>query len=43
MRKEFMEPEVEVLDFEVSEVEGIATSEDVENPVDWDDNNWNNW
>lgn len=33
MRKEFMEPEVEVVEFEVSEVEGIATSEDVENPV----------
>lgn len=41
MRKEFMEPEVEVVEFEMSEFEGIATSEDVENAVepnpDW---NW---
>ena len=37
-----MEPEVEVVEFEISEVEGIATSEDIgggdggdfENPVD---------
>lgn len=43
MRKEFMEPEVEVVEFEVSQVEGIATSDDVENPVrpgeDWWPNN----
>ena len=41
MKKEFLEPEVEVVEFEVAEVEGIATSADVdpENPVnpnpDW--------
>ena len=35
MKKEFLEPEVEVVEFEVSEVEGIATSEgDPENPVE---------
>ena len=34
MRREFMEPEVEVVEFEMSEVEGIATSEDIENPVE---------
>ena len=35
MKREFFEPEVEVVEFEVSEVEGIATSgEDPENPVE---------
>lgn len=34
MKREFFEPEVEVVEFEVSETEGIATSGDVENPVD---------
>lgn len=39
MKKEFMEPEVEVVEFEVSEVEGIATSEDIDNDG-WIDNGW---
>lgn len=34
MKKEFFEPEVEILEFEVSELKGIATSEDIENPVE---------
>ena len=35
MKKEFLEPEVEVVEFEVSEIKGIATSDgDVENPVE---------
>lgn len=33
MKKEFLEPEVEVVEFEVSEIKGIATS-DSENPVE---------
>lgn len=37
MKKEFFEPEVEMLEFEVSELKGIATSEDPENPVEWPD------
>lgn len=37
MKREFFEPEVEVVEFEVSEVEGIATSDgDPENPVEPD-------
>ena len=34
MKREFFEAEVEVVEFEVSETEGIATSGDVENPVE---------
>lgn len=35
MKKEFLEPEVEVVEFEVSEIKGIATSDgDSENPVE---------
>lgn len=36
MKKEFLEPEVEVVEFEVSDIKGIATSDDVENPVEPD-------
>lgn len=44
MKKNFFEPEVEVIEFEVSELKGIATSEtvvdpdeDKENPVEGED------
>lgn len=40
MRKEFMEPEVEVVEFEVSEVVAAEPTTSQENGVDWGDTGW---
>ena len=38
MRKEFMEPEVEVIEFEVSEVVAAEPTTSQENAQEWDPN-----
>ena len=40
MKKEFMEPEVEVVEFEVSEVVAAEPTSEQENQFDWGDTGW---